>query len=245
MKLKCQSCLKLRIKYKDKKDILSGINDTGEITVEGEYFGKIEGLKLIIEKSYSEQYLRQIRPAISKSVELEMRKTSIKILSSKFDDLILNPDLHIYFNKQKIAGLKPGNDPLNPRINIICDEYLDLNIKKNLEIKLTEWINDYIKLNLTEILLLKNTDNMSSGAKGIAFRLVEELGLIRRNKIESEIKILDQQSRKELRKMGVKFGKFSIFFPATVKPKATELLISLWINYSGKNYNQKKLNTFN
>ena len=125
-----KSSSKLRIKYKDKKDILSGINDTGEITVEGEYFGKIEGLKLIIEKSYSEQYLKQIRPAISKSVELEMRKTSIKILSSKFDDFILNPDLHIYFNNQKIAGLKPGNDPLNPKINIICDEYLDLNIRR-------------------------------------------------------------------------------------------------------------------
>lgn len=236
-----KSSSKLRIKYKDKKDILSGINNTGEITVEGEYFGKIQGLKLIIEKTYSEQYLKQIRPAISQSVELEMRKTSIKILSSKFDDFILNPDLHIYFNNQKIAGLKPGNDPLNPKINIICDEYLDLNIKRNLEIKLTEWIDDYIKLNLKEILLLKNTDNMSSGAKGIAFRLVEELGLIRRNKIENEIKILDQQSRQELRKMGVKFGKFSIFFPATVKPKATELLISLWINYARKNYNQKDI----
>ena len=86
---------------------------------------------------------------------------------------------------------------------------------------------------LSDILSGRYPDNMSSGAKGIAFRLVEELGLIRRNKIESEIKILDQKSRQELRKMGVKFGKFSIFFPATVKPKATELLISLWINYAG------------
>jgi len=82
---------------------------------------------------------------------------------------------------------------------------------------------------------------LSPGAKGIAFRLLEELGLIRRNKIENEIKILDQKSRQELRKMGVKIGKFSIFFPATVKPKATELLISLWINFSEKNYNQNDI----
>ena len=52
-----------------------------------------------------------------------------------------------------------------------------------------------------------------------AFRLVEELGLIRRNKIENEIKILDQQSRQELRKMGVKFGKFSIFFQQQLNQK--------------------------
>lgn len=232
---------KLRIKYKDKKDILSGINDNGDVTVEGEYFGKIHGFKLIIEKSYSEQYLKQIRPAISKSIELEMKKKSLKILSSEFDAFTLNSDLFIYFNDEKIAGLKPGNNPLNPKISIICDEYLDLNIKKKIENKFLEWIQNYIKLNLREILSLENTDNLSPGAKGIAFRLLEELGLIRRNKIENEIKILDQKSRQELRKMGVKIGKFSIFFPATVKPKATELLISLWINYSEKNYNQNDI----
>lgn len=232
---------KLRIKYKDKKDILSGINENGDITVEGEYFGKINGFKLIIEKSYSEQYLKQIRPAISKSVELEMKKKSLKILSSELDTFTLNSDLFIYYNDEKIAGLKPGNNPLNPKINIICDEYLDSNIKKKLENKFLEWIQDYIKFNLKEILSLENTDNLSPGAKGIAFRLLEELGLIRRNKIENEIKILDQKSRQELRKMGVKIGKFSIFFPATVKPKATELLISLWINFSEKNYNQNDI----
>ena len=232
---------KLRIKYKDKKDILSGINENGDITVEGEYFGKINGFKLIIEKSYSEQYLKQIRPAISKSVELEMKKKSLKILSSEFDTFTLNSDLFIYYNDEKIAGLKPGNNPLNPKINIICDEYIDSNIKKKLENKFLEWIQYYIKFNLKEILSLENTDNLSPGAKGIAFRLLEELGLIRRNKIENEIKILDQKSRQELRKMGVKIGKFSIFFPATVKPKATELLISLWINFSEKNYNQNDI----
>ncbi|MBN44191.1 MAG: hypothetical protein CML94_01595 [Rhodobiaceae bacterium] len=229
---------KLRIKYKDKKDILSGINDNGDITVEGEYFGKILGFKLITEKSYSEQYLKQIRSAISKPVEIEMKKKSLKILSSEFDMFTLNSDLFIYFNDEKIAGLKPGNNPLNPSINIICDEYLDSNIKKKLENKFLEWIQNYIKFNLKEILSLKNTDNLSPGTKGIAFRLLEELGLIIRSKIKNEIKILDQKSRQELRKMGVKIGKFSIFFPATVKPKATELLISLWINYSEKNYSQ-------
>ncbi len=232
---------KLRIKYKDKKDILSGINDNGDVTVEGEYFGKINGFKLIVEKSYSEQYIRQIKPAISKSIELEMKKKSLKILSSEFNKFILNSDLFIYFNDEKIAGLKPGNSPLKPEINIICDEYLNSTIRKKLENKFIEWIQDYIKLNLKEILLLKNTNNLSPGAKGIAFRLLEELGLIRRDKIENEIKILEQKSRQELRKMGVKIGKFSIFFPATVKPKATELLISLWINYSEKNYNQNDI----
>ena len=48
-----KSSSKLRIKYKDKKDILSGINDTGEITVEGEYFGKIQGSYKVMDSLYT------------------------------------------------------------------------------------------------------------------------------------------------------------------------------------------------
>ena len=90
-----------------------------------------------------------------------MKKKSLKILSSEFDTFTLNSDLFIYYNDEKIAGLKPGNNPLNPKINIICDEYLDSNIKKKLENKFLEWIQDYIKFNLKEILSLENTDNLS------------------------------------------------------------------------------------
>ena len=82
---------------------------------------------------------------------------------------------------------------------------------------------------------------MQPSAKGIAYRLTEELGLIKRDKIQDEIKQLDQRSRQELRRLGVRIGKFSIFFPATVKPKATELLVSLWIIFTEKNYNSKDI----
>ena len=59
-----------------------------------------------------------------------MEKKSLKILSSEFNKFVLNSDLIIYSNDEKIAGLKAGNNPLSPKINIVCDEYLNLTIKK-------------------------------------------------------------------------------------------------------------------
>ena len=232
---------RLRLKYKDKKEILSGINEDGEVTVEGKYFGKIQGLKFIAEKIGSESYMKHIISSLSKSIGEEVAKKSLKIISLDFEEFSLESDLFIHVNNEKIASLKPGRNPLKPEIFLIYDEPLNEKIKINLEEKIQIWLNLYISSTLKEIFSLTRTDNMQPGAKGIAYRLTEELGLIKRDKIESEIKLLDQKSRYDLRKLGVKIGKFSIFFPATVKPKATELLISLWINFSNKKYNLNEI----
>ena len=231
----------LRLKYKDKKEILSGINSEGEITVEGKYFGRFKGLKFISEKIGSESYMKYIMSSLSKTIEEEVTKKSLKIISSELENLSLESDLSIYLKDEKIASLKPGNVPLRPEVSILYDEPLDKKIKLNLENSIKEWLNSYIELTLKEIFSLTESRDMQPGAKGIAYRLTEELGLIKRDKIEEEIKLLDKKSRQELRSIGVRIGKFSIFFPATVKPKATELLVSLWINFSGKKYSSKDI----
>ena len=185
--------------------------------------------------------MKHIISSLSKSIGEEVAKKSLKIISLDFEEFSLESDLFIHVNNEKIASLKPGRNPLKPEIFLIYDEPLNEKIKINLEEKIQNWLNLYISSTLKEIFSLTRTDNMQPGAKGIAYRLTEELGLIKRDKIESEIKLLDQKSRYDLRKLGIKIGKFSIFFPATVKPKATELLISLWINFSNKKYNLNEI----
>ena len=179
--------------------------------------------------------------ALSKSIEGELTKKSLKILSSETSEFSLESDLFIYFKDEKIANLKRGNTPLQPQISLLYDEPFNKKIKKNLEDNIKNWLDLYISSTLKEIFSLTKTNNMQPSAKGIAYRLTEELGLIKRDKIQDEIKQLDQRSRQELRRLGVRIGKFSIFFPATVKPKATELLVSLWIIFTEKNYNSKDI----
>ena len=43
-----------------------------------------------------------------------------------------------------------------------------------------------------------------------------------------EIHSLDQPARAQLRKYGVRFGAFNIYFPTLLKPAAAELAAMLW-----------------
>jgi ATP-dependent RNA helicase SUPV3L1/SUV3 len=82
---------------------------------------------------------------------------------------------------------------------------------------------------LFEPLLAMSRDEALTGlARGFAFRLVESLGVIPRDAVATEVKALEQDARAALRKHGVRFGQFTIFLPALLKPAPTRLRLVLW-----------------
>ena len=71
-----------------------------------------------------------------------------------------------------------------------------------------------------------NIDNFSP----ILFylRIFEKNGVIKRNEIDDIVKLIPSQERKKLWNMGVKIGRYHIYLPKMLKPKAVEFRISLW-----------------
>ena len=65
-------------------------------------------------------------------------------------------------------------------------------------------------------------------ARGVAFQLVEALGVLERQKVAEEVKGLDQASRATLRKYGVRFGAYHIYLPLLLKPAPRALATQLW-----------------
>ena len=58
--------------------------------------------------------------------------------------------------------------------------------------------------------------------------------MLRRETVAEEIKALDQTARAQLRKYGVRFGAFNIYFPTLLKPASADLLLLLWALHSGR-----------
>jgi len=73
-------------------------------------------------------------------------------------------------------------------------------------------------------------------ARGIGFRLSESVGVLKRDSVAEEMRALDQTARAQLRRYGVRFGAFNIFFPTLLKPAAADLLLTLWCLRYGKDH---------
>ena len=69
------------------------------------------------------------------------------------------------------------------------------------------------------------------------FQLYENNGVIKRSDVDKIVKSIPAEERKKLWGMGIKIGRYHIYLPKMLKPKAVEFRISLWKifnNFSSK-----------
>ena len=77
-------------------------------------------------------------------------------------------------------------------------------------------------------------EDITGIARGIAYQLVEALGVLDRSQVAQDVKSLDQAARAALRKHGVRFGAYHLYLPALLKPAPRSLAAQLWaLKYGG------------
>ena len=64
--------------------------------------------------------------------------------------------------------------------------------------------------------------------RGLVFQLYENNGVVKRNEVDKIVKSIPGEERKKLWGMGIKIGRYHIYLPKMLKPKAVEFRISLW-----------------
>ena len=62
--------------------------------------------------------------------------------------------------------------------------------------------------------------------------MYESNGVLKRINVEEIVKSISKEERKQFRKLGIKIGRYHIFLPRMLKPKAVELRILLWKFYN-------------
>jgi len=113
-------------------------------------------------------------------------------------------------------------------LRIIADDRLTGPAREKVQARLDLWLKTHVEKLLGPMFELAKAEDVTGIARGIAFQLIEQLGVIERARIAAEMKDLDQSSRATLRKYGVRFGAYHIYFPALLKPAARALASLLW-----------------
>ena len=146
----------------------------------------------------------------------------------------LKDDFKIYWNKYPIAKLTPGKDYLNPNFELLVDDILEQNQKQKLINLLKKWLKNKINTTLKSLIDLKNLKEKNSSIKALAYQLYENNGVLKREQVSEYLKSLEQNERKILRDLGVKFGRYHIFLYKLIKPEPVSLRTLLWKNYHQK-----------
>ena len=215
------------------------INNENKIHIDGQLIGELKGLKFLIEITPKtlDTDIKSIKKAARKGVERELIKRVDEILDKA--QIEINKEGKIIWKNNPIARLKKGNDYLNPDIDIIADDSLNEISKSKLSQFLNNWLGNYINEVLGDLIKLTKHQISNQYLRGLAFQLYENNGVIKRNDVEKIVKSIPTDERKKLWGMGIKIGRYHIYLPKMLKPKAVEFRISLWKIFNNLSENNK------
>jgi len=215
-------------RLKQKESLLADVNENGEVTVEGEFVGKLDGFRFRMDKAGSPDEAKTLRQASVQALMPHWHLMADKFYNAPDTEIDFTEQGGLMWGENAVGKLVSGSEPLKPSVEVFVDEEAGDDVATKVQRRLQHFIDRKIAAGFEPLLGLKNDETLEGLAKGFAFRMVEGFGIIPRGEIADDVKALDQDARGTLRKHGIRFGQFTIFMPLLLKPAPTRLRLVLW-----------------
>ena len=299
-------------RLREDEEFTANVDDDGEVLVEGEYVGRLQGFSFVADPRAIGIHGRALRAAALKGLASEIASRAHALTNAPDSAITLSEHGRLWWNGGIVAQLKKGHEPLRPRVELLADDLLSVAARERATERLEEWLAHHILKILSPLVTMQaelnkelpskkevatpsvgetvpatpllseapaaaevapsdaapddadeaddaateaderadepvatETDTatlanvplyaspLQGVARGLAFQLYENLGSAPRQSVTRELRAIAQEDRAPLRRLGVRFGAFSIFLPALVKPAAARLKALLWAVYQG------------
>jgi len=204
------------------------ISPAGEVLVEGHHVGEMQGFRFTADRSAEGEDARAVKAAAQKALAAEFDLRADRFSGAPNGDLALGSDGILRWIGAPVATLTAGEDALKPRVVLLADEQLTGPARDKVAARAERFVNFQIESLLKPLVDLRQAEILSGIARGLAFQLVENFGLLNRRDVAEEVRSLEQEARAALRRLGVRFGAYHIFVPALIKPGPAGLATLLW-----------------
>ena len=221
---------------KQRESLVAEINQNSELFVENQLIGKLVGFCFERDKSASNEESKALRATAHAVLGPQYKLRSEKLYHSSDEEFSFDETGQIWWRAATVGKLCAGTDILSPKVIILIDSEAGAEISANIKRRLEHFISRTIEKHFEVLLKMQADEALVGISKGVAFRIIEALGLISRSEIFSDIKSLEQQDRASLRKHGIRFGQFTIFHYLMLKPAPTKLRLMLWAVFSNETY---------
>ncbi|NVJ98979.1 MAG: disulfide oxidoreductase, partial [Alphaproteobacteria bacterium] len=219
-------------------------NETNQVSVEGHEIGELNGFSFRVEAAAAPDEQKTLKAAAETALQAELTRRAklfanvgFKTLSFDFSEGLAAPK--VMWEGAPIATVHDSGALFAPRVKLLASSLLqgenaDLVIEKT-----QEWLDTRIAEKLEPLIKLAEELNgdteapegaapLSGLARGVAYRLLENYGVMKRTDVDGDLRQLDQDARKGLRRFGIRIGASSLYIPLILKPHAIELRLMMW-----------------
>jgi ATP-dependent RNA helicase SUPV3L1/SUV3 len=213
-----------RLEASETEELLSAVTRRGEVIVEGHPVGRIAGFSFFPDPSAVGDEKRLVQRAARRALREEIPRRVATVETAADAAFAIGDDNALVWDGASIARLRRGNSALRPRVQVLDSEFLDGAQRERLRIRLQRFVDDRVSHDLAPLLAVADRGNLHQQFRGLLHRLTEALGLI----TSDEGDTLAPPARAALKAIGVKAGRFGLFLPPLLKPRAAAMRSRLW-----------------
>ena len=202
--------------------VLGGIGADGLVTVEGHLVGRLAGVNFEPERGASALENRALRGAVERAVAPEVARRLGELASEADEAFALEPR-GIVLWRGHAAGEITGGGPFSPRVRLLGEFGADAPRERAAR-RLEAFVAAEASRRLVVLKRLKaaiSEGQLKGLARGVAYQLVEQFGVLDRRRAEAQLRALSRNERRTLKGLGVRFGAFSLYLPALLAPPAS------------------------
>jgi ATP-dependent RNA helicase SUPV3L1/SUV3 len=214
-------------KLKDGGALLGAVTRAGDVVVEGHRVGQLAGFSFRPDGDAAGEEARPLLAAARRALSAELPARLARFESQPDEAFALGRDGSIEWDGVPVARLVAGDTPLAPRPEPLATDLIDGAGRERLRKRLALWLARHLEAKLAPLFRLREAP-LAGAARGIAFQLVEALGLLPRAALAAQLATLAAGDRRALGRLGVRLGTQSVWLPALAGGEAPALLAQLW-----------------
>ena len=215
-------------RLKQKEALLAEVNENGDVTVEGEFVGRLEGFRFQADKSAQGAEAKTLRQASLAALAPQFHLRADRFYNAPDTEIDFTEQGGLMWGEYAVGKLVAGPEAMKPSVEVFVDDEAGPDVAQKVQRRLQHFIDRKIAALFEPLLNLSRDEELTGLARGFAFQMVEALGILPRGDVADDVKALDQDARGALRKHGIRFGQFTIFMPLMLKPAPTRLRLVLW-----------------
>jgi ATP-dependent RNA helicase SUPV3L1/SUV3 len=218
---------KLARRLDEGDDLLAAVTRAGDVLVEGEFVGRIEGFRFVPDATEGDDDARALLTAANRALRDDIALRVRRFVDEPDKAFALGPDGTLLWRGVAIGRLGAGRHPLTPVVDIPRHDQLDADQREQVRRRLGSWVIAELRRRLGPLVAAQDA-LLSGPARGLVYQLAEALGALPRRQVASLIAGLKPADRRALTALGITLGEHSVYMPALQRPAAMRLRALLW-----------------
>ncbi|MGE5271788.1 MAG: helicase-related protein [Thiohalocapsa sp.] len=208
-------------------ELLAAVNDQGEVLVEGTHVGRLLGFRFVPDAATDGDAMRTLITAANRILRSEVTARARLLADEPDAAFAIDATGGVLWRGGPVGRLAAGDSVLSPRVEVRAGDFLDGEVRERVRRRLQAFVRSEIERRLAPLFAAQALP-LDGAARGLLYQLIDALGCLATAEVATPLQTLDRATRRALGRLGIRFGRETIYIEPLLGADAVRLRALLW-----------------